>query len=246
MLNPLWLAGRARRVKNEQGMLRTHPLRWTRVGLLRDKLMHPQVATRYEPDLAGGSLVNDDAAARFASPERERLVNDSLERQRLAAALLLVGGDDRDRPGVDDALLERLCREASEHDRMGRADPRARLHRDHAFDRHRHVDDDPVAFLDAERLQRIGETAYAMVEILIGNSRHRPIVVLEDDRDLVRVAVFQVAIETVVRDIELPVLEPFVERRVGFVEHFAKRLLPRQRRARGPRPKTLAIGGGLR
>ena len=38
---------------------------------------------------------------------RERFVDDGLQRQGLAAAHLLVGGDHRDRAGVDDAFAAR-------------------------------------------------------------------------------------------------------------------------------------------
>ena len=72
----------------------------------------------------------------------------------LPPRILPVGGDDRDGAGVDDALLQALGGEAAEHHRVGRADARAGLHRDHRLDRHRHVDEDAVALLDAERLQR--------------------------------------------------------------------------------------------
>jgi hypothetical protein len=79
----------------------------------------------------------------------DRLVDGGLQRDLLAAAHLAVGGDQRHRAGVDDALLHALRGEAAEHHRVRRADARARLHRDHRLDRHRHVDEDALALLDA-------------------------------------------------------------------------------------------------
>jgi acetyl-CoA synthetase len=65
------------------------------------------------------------------------------------------GGDHRHGAGILDAVAQRLRREAAEHHRVRRADARAGLHCHHAFDRHRHVDDDAVALLHTARLQRV-------------------------------------------------------------------------------------------
>ena len=95
---------------------------------------------------------------------------------------------------------------------MRRPDARARLHRHHALDRHRNVDDDPVAFLDAARLEAVGELADSDVELAIRHPSDRAVVGLEHDRGFVCVAVLEIAVEAVVRSVELAVLEPFVER----------------------------------
>ena len=178
-----------------------------------------------------------------AAAQRQRFVDDGFQRQVLAAAQLLVGGDHGHRAGVDDALLQRLGREAAEHHRVGRADARAGLHRGHAFDRHRHVDDDAVALLDAARLQAVGELADALVQFLVGGARDRAVVGFEDDRGLVGVAVLEVAVEAVVRRVQLAVVEPFVERRVGLVERAGERLVPVEVLARQARPEAFVIGG---
>src|SRR5207248_6657502 len=72
--------------------------------------------------------------------------------------------------------------------------------------------------------------------------RHLAVVGLENDRGLVRVPVFQVAIETVVRGVELAVFEPLVERRVGLVERFGERLVPHELVAGELRPEARKIG----
>ena len=81
-----------------------------------------------------------------------------------------------------------------------------------------------------------------MVELPIGNFGDRPVIRLEDDRDLVGVAVLEVAIEAVVRDVELPVLEPFVKRSAGFIEDACERLVPEQGLARELGPEACVIG----
>jgi hypothetical protein len=84
------------------------------------------------------------------------------------------------------------------------------------------------------------------VQLAIGDLRDRAVVGLEDDRDLVGVAVREVAVETVVGGVQLAVGEPFEERRLGFVEHFGERLLPGKVLAREPAPEageiTLRLG----
>ena len=79
----------------------------------------------------------------------ERGVDVALERNGLAAAHALVGGDHRAGVAIGDAAGEAFGREAAEHDRVDRADPRAGEHRRRRLGDHRHVDHHPVAALDA-------------------------------------------------------------------------------------------------
>ncbi|CAG2328144.1 hypothetical protein BCCR75722_04473 [Burkholderia sola] len=245
VLHALRLAGRARRVQDEQRMLGADPGRFAAVGLAVGQLVHPQVAIRMPVDLAAGAAIDDHALDRFAAAHRDRLVGDALERQRLAAARLLVGGDQRDRADVDEPLVQRFRGEAAEHDRVGRADARAGLHRDDAFDRHRNIDDDPIALADAALLQRIREARHAREEIRIGDAGDGAVVGLEDHRDAFAVAGFDVAVEAVVRRVQLAVVEPLVERRVALVEHGRERLVPREALARETRPEAFVILLGL-
>ncbi|MNY48627.1 hypothetical protein D3C86_1839750 [compost metagenome] len=69
----------------------------------------------------------------LAAAQRQGFVGDGLERQRLAAAHLFVGGDQRHGTHVNQPFLQRFGRKSAEHHRMGGADARARLHGDHAF-----------------------------------------------------------------------------------------------------------------
>ena len=68
-----------------------------------------------------------------------------------------------------DAASERVGREAAENDGMDGADPRAGEHRVGRLGDHRQIDRDPVALLDAMRLQHIGEAADALVQLAIGD-----------------------------------------------------------------------------
>ena len=110
-------------------------------------------------DLAAGAAHHQHVLDHDAVPggDVDRLVGILLQRDGLAAAQALVGGDDEGRLAVDDAAGERIRREAAEDDRMDRADARAGEHRIGRFRDHRHVDGDAVALLDAVLLQHIGE-----------------------------------------------------------------------------------------
>jgi hypothetical protein len=127
---------------------------------------------------------------------------------------------------------------------MRRADARASLHGNDALDRHRHVDDDAIALLDAERLQPIREPADAVVKLLVRDLGDLAVVGLEHDRHLVRVAVLEVALEAVVGHVERAVLEPLVERRLRFIERPAERLVPQQRLPRESAPEGAVVGVG--
>jgi hypothetical protein len=96
-----------------------------------------------------GALVHQHGLDRLAATHGQAFVDDGLERQFLAAAHLVVGGDHGHGAGVDDAFLQRLGREAAKHHAVRGADARAGLHGNHALDRHGHVDQHAVALLDA-------------------------------------------------------------------------------------------------
>ena len=62
---------------------------------------------------------------------------------------------------------ECIGREAAEHHRMYRADPRAGQHRDRGFGDHRHVQRDARALHRARRLQDVGEAADLGVKVAV-------------------------------------------------------------------------------
>ena len=148
---------------------------------------------------------------------RERLVDVRLERNALAAANAFVGRDHDGGGAVGDATRQRIGREAAEHDRVNRADARAREHRHGGLGNHRQVDRDAIALLHAEAAQRVGELADALVQLAIGDARRLVrIVAFVDERGLVA-ARRQVTVEAVVGDVELAVVEP-ADAEIAFVE----------------------------
>ena len=80
-------------------------------------------------------------------------------------------GDDDLRLRVLDPARELVGREAAEDDRVNRADPGAREHRDHRLGHHRHVDDDAVARLDALGSEHARETRDGIAQLAVGEGR---------------------------------------------------------------------------
>ena len=160
---------------------------------------------------------------------RDRLVDPLLERHRRTAAVLSVAGDDQFGLGILDAGLERRGREPREHHAVHRAQPGARQHRDDRLGHHRHVDRHPVTGPQAEVGQRVGGAAHLVLEFGVGDRAgvvHR----LTDpvDRHAVAVAGLDVAVDAVVRDVELAADEPLGERGIRPVEYVGERGVPGQ------------------
>src|ERR1700760_2156759 len=103
-----------------------------------------------------------------------------------ASTLAFSGGDDEFRFAIVDALRQRVRREAGEHHRMDRADPRTGEDRVGGFRDHRQIDGDAVALLDVAGAQDVGHPADLVMQFLVGDVlRLRGIVALPDDRGLV-------------------------------------------------------------
>ncbi len=126
---------------------------------------------------------------------------------------------------------DRVRREATEDARVGRADPRAGEHGDRQLGDHRHVDADPVAALDAEGAQHVGEPAHLVVQLGVGDRAGVAGLALPVVGDLVAEPGVEVAVEAVVGDVELPAHEPLGEGQV-----------PDQRLVEVPEPRHQLAG----
>ncbi len=194
------------------------------------QVMPPEVATGGERDLhvrnagIGGvlALVDDDAAD--AGTALDGLVDDLLELDGLAAAVADVLREDDAAVGVVDAVGDGVGREAAEDDRVHRADACAGEHRDGELRAHAHVNGDAVALLDSERLEDVGELLYLFEELGVGELADFGLsfedgFALPEQGDLVRAVAVSVAVDAVVREVELAAGEPFGVG-AGAVEHF--------------------------
>ncbi len=245
MLHALGLAGRTAGVEDEERVLRAHGHGGALGPLAGQRFIEGLVAARHHVAGRGRALEDEDAADRLAAAHGDAFVHDGLQRQLLAAAHLVVGGDHGHRARVDDALLQRLGREAAEHHAVGGADARAGLHGHHALDGHGHVDQHAVALLHALGLEGVGEAAHALQQFPVGDLRHGPVVGLEDDRGLVLDRRADVAVQAVGAGVQLAVGEPLEERGVGLVERAGEGPGPLHVLARQARPEALEITLGL-
>src|SRR5471032_487087 len=245
MLHAFRGAGRAGGVQNEQRMLGIDPFRLAYSALAFDQLMQPGIAARLHRQLAARALVDYDVFDGLAAAQRQRFVDDGFQWQLLAAAQLFVTGDDGHGACVDDALLQGFGGKAAEDDGVRSADARAGLHGGHAFDRHRHIDDDAVALGYPFGFQAVGELADFFVQFFISSLGNRAVVGFENDGGLVAQAIVDVAVQAVVGHVQLAVFEPFVERRVVFVQGAGERLFPAQVFARQLGPETFVVALGV-
>jgi hypothetical protein len=214
------------------------------VRLLADNVVPPFVARRVHRHCACRALVDDDVLHLLAAAHGKGFVDHGLQRDLAAAAELAIRRHHGDGTRVNDAFLQRLRREAAEHHRVRRTDARAGLHGHHHLNRHRHVDQHAIAELDPKGFERICHAAYLAMQVAVADLRHLAVIGLEDDRDLVALRL-QMPVETVVRGVQLAIVEPAEERRLRLIEHFAEGLRPVQRLAREACPEAFEVALGF-
>src|SRR5262245_1700187 len=99
---------------------------------------------------------------------------------------------------------------------MGRADARAGEHRDGKLRDHAQVDVDPVALLDAERLEGVREALHLLEQLRVGDRAGVAGLALPVVGDLAAVPSVDVPVDAVGADVQLPADEPLREREVPF------------------------------
>jgi len=121
-------------------------------------------------------------------------------------------------------------------------DPGAREHRDRQLGDHRHVDRDPVALPDAQLLERVRAALGLIEEVLVRERARVARLALPVVRHLRALAGLHVAVEAVLRDVQLAIGEPL---RVGRLplEDLRERPAPRQgARLLGPEAFEVRVG----
>ena len=231
---------RPRRVQDVQEVLGVHHFGLRGRGLAVDQVVPPHVAPIGHGSVVGGALDNHHMLDRRAC--RHRHIAMLLQREHGTFAPRPVLGDQQFGPGVLDPLGQRVSGEPSEHHGVDGADAGTGEHRDRKLRDHPHVNGDPVPPLDAERSQPVGELAHLLVELGVGEVTgvagfSDPVI-----GDLVADGV-EVAVETVVRQVERAVFEPLEERRVGVVEPDGRLRVPGDPVERLLHPPGLPIGG---
>ena len=168
----------------------------------------------------------------------------SLSGTMLPAAEGAVAGDQHLRLGVLDAVAERVGGEAPEDHGVGGADARAREERHRQLRHHAEVDVDPVALLDAEGLQRVGELGDVVQELGVGDGAGVAGLALPVVGDLVAPPGVDVPVEAVVGRVQASADEPLRERQVP-LEDGVPGLEPVEELAGLLRPEPLEVGLGL-
>ena len=110
---------------------------------------------------------------------------------------------------------------------MRRADPGTGQERDHQLGHQRHVDRDDVPFLDAQPLEHVGEFRHLALQVLIAQDPAIAGLAFPDDGGLVLGRAHAVAVDAVIRGVELAADKPLRERGLP-VEHLVPRLVPGQ------------------
>jgi hypothetical protein len=211
------------------------------VGRL-ERLVVPDVAPVLHLGVLAGVLDDEDRLE--ALEVAHDLVDGLLDGRRLALAPGPVDGDERLGVGELHALLDRLGAEAAEDHVVRGADARAGEHGHDDLRDHRQVDADDVAGLDPVILQRVGEALDVAQEVVVGDVALLALLAAPVEGDALAQAVLDVAVQAVVGGVELAVLEPLVERRVGVVEDLLEVGEPVQRPCL-LRPPALEVLGRL-
>ena len=165
---------------------------------------------------------------------------DRLQREDLAPPVAPVGGDEHLRVGIVDPVGQRLRREPAEHHGVGGADAGARQHGDRGFGDHRQVDVDPVAALDPEAEQHVGELRRLLEQLGVGDRAGVTRFALPVNGDTVAEPGFDVPVEAVVRDVQLAADEPLGERQLPLADR-RPLLRPRHQIERLTGPEALVV-----
>ncbi len=210
MHDALGLAGGPAGVEDEQRVLGVEVFRLAPHRGVLHHVVPPHVATRFHRHRRAAPPTDHDLLDRGTVVERT--VDLFLECHRCALAESPIGGDDQGRLRVVDAVLERFRRKAAEHHAVRRADPGAGQHGDRQLGDHRHVDRDPVAFLNTEALEHARELADFAVEVLVGEGPRITWLAFPDDRGFIAPPGVEVAVQAIDRHVRLAADEPLGER----------------------------------
>jgi len=184
--------------------------------------------------------LQDEAALRLRLRQADRLVEQVLVGDDAAGLDAAARREDDLRLGVVDPRRQLIGGEPAEHHRMHGADPRGSQHADGGFRHHRHVEDDDVAFFDAEVAQHGAEQLHfrqqaAVGEGLLGVGDGG----IVDQRRLVVAAGCDVAVERVVAGVASAARKPAaVDASLGVEDFFG--LLDPVDGLRRLAPETLA------
>ena len=209
------------------------------------ELVPPVVATSLHRCCSGGAwlatLVDQNARDGWAA--LERLVGNRLQLKEVPLAVATVGGDQHLRGGVVDAIGERIRGEAAEDHAVCSAKASAGEHGDRDLGDHRHIDRNAVALGHAERLQRVRGLLHLAQQVVVGNGAAVTWLADPVEGHLLAATSGNVAINAVLRNVELTVIEPL--RKWGLpLQRFREWLSPGEEFACLLGPEGNRVGAG--
>src|SRR5215469_2162779 len=238
MQDALGLAGRAGGVKQKQRILGVHFFGGT-IGRKLEQIV--------EVNLAGASDLGSAAGIEHdfldAIEGVEGFVDDGLQRNGFAAAESDITGDYNPGLGVDNTIAQSGVAESGIDDGVDYTDAGAGQHGDGTLDGERHVNDNAVALMKAQRFQTIGEAADLAVQLSIGDDSLGAVLAEPDERYTIAAVRVDMAIEGVERDIGFGADEPLVVHAIP-VENLGPGLGPEEFQGI-VFPELLGIGEGF-
>ena len=244
--NSLGSAGCATRIQNEQRLLSGESLGNVLGFGGGHGVVPPDVATFF-PGHIILAAANDKhighgcSAAVFFDSSVDRW----LESEHLSLAPSAVGCHNNLCFGVIDAAAQAVCAESSKDDRVHCAESGNGQHGDHGLGNHRQVDGDAVTHTHTKTSQHVCGLLDISSQLGVRDVSTVAGLTLPVDGDPVTVAVFHVAVETVICDVEFAIVKPLCDGGLAPVEGARKRLMPAHEVACLLRPKTEAVCTGL-
>jgi hypothetical protein len=154
-------------IKDEQGVFGRHDLRRAIVRHLRDLIVPPFISAFSPWNLVACPLQNKHMLDNRAFLQSS--VDDHLGGDRLASSLTLVTGDDHTRATILNTITKGFRRESSENDGVDCTNTSTGKESRNGLPCHREIDGDGIAFLDAERLENIGDWADFAEKLRVAN-----------------------------------------------------------------------------
>ena len=240
--DPFWFPSRAGCIEDVEHVLRIHRF-WI---ALRGCMLHERVI----PMIAAFCDVHRNRTTGLPPHDNDvldgrcvakRFVRHLFERDDVPAPVSAVSGHEHDGLGVVDPVAKRLSAEASKHDAMNSADTRAGQHGDCQLRYERQVERDPITFLDAERLQHVGERADVTEEIPVRECAAISGLSFPHEGGLIATGSARVPVDAVGARVQFAANEPLRVWRFP-AEHFVPGTHPLEFLGE-PGPEPLRIGG---
>ncbi len=209
MYDTLGFPGGTAGIENKQRILGGHRLRFTDRGNIVGYhfFVPPAVAAGLHPDFVAGAA--NDQAVLDRLTLFQCLVGIWFERNDLAGPQDRVGSHQDTGLTILNTVLQADRGKTGKDHRMDRADAGAGQQDNGQLGDHRQVDRYPVALFHPHLFQDIGTTTHFFIQLAIGKPAYFLIrLSLPDDRRFVPLAVGQMPINTIIRNIERRPVEP--------------------------------------